>query len=56
VAGALTRAALTRQETRGGHWRTDFPGTDDVRWRGRLVSRRQPDGELRLTFRPLELP
>ena len=43
-----------RQETRGGHRRTDFPGTDDERWRGRLVARRNPDGDVLLDYLPLE--
>jgi L-aspartate oxidase len=34
VAGALTDAALLRQETRGSHWREDFPDRDDRRWSG----------------------
>jgi L-aspartate oxidase len=28
AARLVTAAALTRQESRGGHWRSDFPGTD----------------------------
>jgi L-aspartate oxidase len=53
VAGALTNAALTREETRGGHWRTDYAETDE-RWRGRLVASRGQDSRLNLEFRPLE--
>ncbi|HVE74770.1 MAG TPA: L-aspartate oxidase [Mycobacteriales bacterium] len=37
VAGALVSAAATRAETRGAHWREDFPATDDA-WRGHLVT------------------
>ena len=54
VASVLTAAASVRQETRGGHRRTDFPATDDARWRGRLVARRAPDGDLLLDYLPLE--
>ncbi|MBI3269325.1 MAG: L-aspartate oxidase [Planctomycetes bacterium] len=32
VANAITRAALARTETRGVHYRTDFPERDDARW------------------------
>jgi L-aspartate oxidase len=30
------KAALIRQETRGSHWREDFPDTSDL-WRKRIV-------------------
>ncbi|GGM67529.1 L-aspartate oxidase [Micromonospora sonchi] len=36
VAAALVTAAYARRETRGCHWREDFP-TADERWRGHLV-------------------
>ena len=39
VASALAGAALEREETRGSHWRQDFPERDDDRWRVHLVSR-----------------
>jgi aspartate oxidase len=36
VAAALTQAARLREETRGTHWRDDFPRRDDAQWRGHL--------------------
>ena len=36
LAQAILKAALIRQETRGSHWRADFPGTSDL-WRKRIV-------------------
>ena len=38
-----------REETRGSHWREDFPDRDDANWRGRLVGRLS-DGAARLSF------
>jgi L-aspartate oxidase len=34
VAWAMTRSALFREESRGGHFRTDFPQPDDARFAG----------------------
>lgn len=33
VAGLILRAAQFRTESRGGHFRTDYPATDDGQWR-----------------------
>jgi L-aspartate oxidase len=32
VGRLMARAALRREESRGGHFRADFPGRDDARW------------------------
>jgi L-aspartate oxidase len=39
VATFLVAAARRREETRGSHWREDFPDRDDEHWRARLVGR-----------------
>ncbi|MEO5873964.1 MAG: FAD-binding protein, partial [Streptosporangiaceae bacterium] len=39
VATAVVRAARLREETRGSHWREDFPERDDLRWHGHLITR-----------------
>jgi L-aspartate oxidase len=40
TAGRLmARAALRREESRGGHYRADFPDRDDVRWHRHLAER-----------------
>jgi L-aspartate oxidase len=36
LAQAILKAALIRQETRGSHWREDFPNTEN-NWRKRIV-------------------
>jgi L-aspartate oxidase len=51
VAAALTEAARLREETRGSHWREDFPDRDDARWSGHIDTT-SADGRLELRFRP----
>ena len=46
VAAALVHVAARRQETRGCHWREDFPDRDDRRWRGHLRLTLAGDGTL----------
>ncbi|NED98854.1 L-aspartate oxidase [Phytoactinopolyspora halotolerans] len=53
VAATLERHATLREETRGGHWREDFPVRDDDRWRGHLVSTVDPDGVVETKFQPM---
>jgi len=53
VSEAITRSALLRKESRGGHTRSDFPGTDPHFARVNLVARR--DGE-RMTLCEEPLP
>jgi succinate dehydrogenase/fumarate reductase flavoprotein subunit len=46
VARTVVAAALTRNESRGAHQRTDHPGADDVNWLRHTVFRRGTDGGL----------
>jgi L-aspartate oxidase len=50
ISSALAGAAYLRQETRGSHWREDFPDRDDERWSGHVDARVTPSG-LSLSFR-----
>jgi L-aspartate oxidase len=52
VASALVEAALRRAETRGCHWREDFPDTSDA-WRGHLLTALDATGTLTGTWEPL---
>jgi L-aspartate oxidase len=43
LAQAILKAALIRQETRGSHWREDFPESSDL-WRKRIVQQLDQSG------------
>jgi L-aspartate oxidase len=51
LSTALVAAAEIREETRGSHWREDFPGRDDERWSGHLDAV-MVDGATTVTFTP----
>ena len=51
VSAALAAAAALREETRGSHWREDFPDRDDARWSGHFDSV-LVDGAAQVTFVP----
>ena len=49
ISEALTAAATRREETRGSHWRDDFPERDDVTWAGHFDTV-MADGVAEVTF------
>ncbi|TDC87835.1 L-aspartate oxidase, partial [Actinomadura sp. 7K507] len=53
VASAILLAARRRDETRGSHWREDFPERADGAWRGHLVTR-LAGNVLTTSYEPLE--
>ncbi|MGY1662832.1 fumarate reductase/succinate dehydrogenase flavoprotein subunit [Geodermatophilus sp. SYSU D00705] len=53
VSECIARAALERQESRGGHTRDDYPAPDAEWARTNLVCSRAPDGSVALSRQPL---
>ena len=53
VSEAVTRCALERKESRGGHFRDDYPEKDSAYGTFNLVLRRGPDGEMQMTREPI---
>ncbi len=50
---ALVRSALNREESRGAHYREDFPKRDDTKWLKHTLFYREPDGTVRIDYRPV---
>ncbi len=46
VAWLITHAALVRMESRGGHYRADFPDQDDIDWLKRIIVTREDDPKI----------
>ncbi|HEV3050911.1 MAG TPA: FAD-binding protein, partial [Longimicrobium sp.] len=53
VSEAVTLCALERRESRGGHFRDDYPEKDAAFGTFNLVLRKGPDGEMQMTREPI---
>ncbi|MDP8960608.1 MAG: succinate dehydrogenase flavoprotein subunit [Actinomycetota bacterium] len=55
LAQTLVAGALAREESRGAHYREDFPKRDDANWLRHTLARRGEDGDVALSFRPVTM-
>jgi succinate dehydrogenase / fumarate reductase flavoprotein subunit len=53
VSEAITRCALDRRESRGGHFREDFPNKENAYAGHNTIVRKGPDGSMQLSRQPL---
>jgi len=53
LAEVLVVGAEARKESRGGHWRDDFPVRDDVNWMQHTMAYRDDGGGIELKYKPV---
>jgi succinate dehydrogenase / fumarate reductase flavoprotein subunit len=55
LAESLVVGGMARTESRGGHFRDDYPTRDDANWLKHSLVRRAEDGTVSLDYKPVQL-
>ena len=55
LAEVVAMGALLREESRGGHFRRDFPKRDDEKWLKHTLAYRKENGELTFDYIPVNI-
>jgi len=55
IAQVVVEAALARTESRGAHFRDDYPDRDDQNWLKHTMAYLSEDGDVRLDYKPVRL-
>lgn len=53
IAEVLVLGADARKESRGAHWRDDFPTRDDANWMKHTLAHRDESGAITLDYKPV---
>lgn len=53
IAIVITKGALLRNESRGGHFKTDFPERNDEEWLKTTIAEYHPDSPI-ITYKPVD--
>ncbi len=55
LSQVLVESALARKESRGGHYREDYPERDDENFLKHTLAFRRPDGDVEIRYKPVKL-